>query len=92
MAVNYVNGAALPAPLQEEVKRRYVHRFTCTHVPAWVRNIPAPDGHPYEPHFRDDSDWLANTDFPVTRSGRLANRPSACISRPTWPWRDQTPQ
>jgi hypothetical protein len=82
--VDYVNGARLSPALQQEARRRYVHRFTGEHAPAWTRS-PRPCGRPYPVHFRDDSDWLANTDFPVTKAGRLADRPSACQSRPTWP-------
>jgi hypothetical protein len=84
--VEYVNGARLSPALQSEAKRRYVHRFTCTHVPAWARQ-PRADGTHYEPQFANCDAWLANTDFPVTRTGRLSDRPSACQSRPTWPWR-----
>jgi len=84
--VEYVNGASLSLALQAEAKRRYVHRFTCTHVPGWAR-LPRPDGTRYEPQFADCNDWLANTDFPVTSTGRLSDRPSTCRSRPTWPCR-----
>ena len=82
--VEYVNGADLPASLQREAKARYVHRFTGDNVPAWTR-APRPCGNPYPLQFRNDADWLANTDFPVTKAGRLAARPSDCRSRPTWP-------
>ena len=82
--VEYVNGRDLPAALQREAKARYVHRFTGDNRPAWA-DTPRPCGNPYPLQFRDDADWLANTDFPVTRAGRLADHPGACRSRPTWP-------
>lgn len=84
--VDYVNGSKLSPALRLEARRRYVHRFTGEHVPAWARQ-PRPDGTAYPVQFADDADWLANTDFPVTKAGALASRPSDCRSRPTWPGR-----
>lgn len=77
--VEYVNGMSLAPATRREALARYVHRYTRRHVPAWAR------GTNYKPQFADDADWLANTDFPVTKSGRLANHPEGCRSRPTWP-------
>ena len=82
--VTFVNGAALPVHLQREVLRRYVHRFTRDHVPAWTRDT-RPNGKPYRVQFASDADWLANTDFPVTKAGAIADLPAHCNSRPTWP-------
>ena len=82
--VDYVNGLALSPALQVECKRRYVHRFTREHVPAWARK-PRPDGRPYPVQFASDSEWLAKSFFPVTARGKLASRPSDCRSHPTWP-------
>lgn len=82
--VDYVNGAELSPELRRAALARYVHRFTAEHVPAWARQ-PRPDGTPYPVQFASDADWLANTDFPVTKAGQLAERPSDCRSRPTWP-------
>ena len=82
--VQYVNGANLPAALQREARARYVHRFTGDNSPSWTR-VPRPCGRSYPLQFRDDADWLANTDFPVTKAGALANRPRYCESSPTWP-------
>lgn len=82
--VDYVNGAQLPARLQSQAKARYVHRFTADHKPAWAAK-PMPNGNAYPVQFASDADWLANTDFPVTKRGKLAYRPSDCYSRPTWP-------
>jgi hypothetical protein len=82
--VEYVNGARLSPALQAEAKRRYPHRYTLEHAPAWARSL-RPCGRPYPVQFRDDSDWLANTEFPVTKAGALAKRPAHCRSAPTWP-------
>lgn len=79
-----VRGSDLYARLQNEVKARYVHRFTGEHHPAWARQ-PSPDGRPYPVQFADDSDWLANTFFPITKAGEIARRPAYCESHPTWP-------
>lgn len=81
---HYVNGASLPRHLQREALARYVYRYTGDHKPAWAAK-EWKDGKPYPVQFKDDADWLAHTEFPVTRSGRLSDRPSACLSRPTWP-------
>jgi hypothetical protein len=69
---------------QVYVLAAYVHRFTKQHVPAWARH-PRVDGKPYMPQFADDADWLANTEFAVTKSGRLDMRTNKCFSTPTWP-------
>jgi hypothetical protein len=82
--VDYVNGLTLSPALQREALTRYVHRFTGEHAPAWARS-PRPCGRPYPVQFRDDRDWLANTDFPVTKAGELSAWPGDCRSRPTWP-------
>lgn len=62
----------------------FVHRFTGQHKPDWAK-VPRPDGTAYPVHFKDDADWLANTSFEGTKSGKLDNRNNACLSRPTWP-------
>ena len=87
--VDYVNGLALSPALQAECKRRYVHRFTREHVPTWARQLEQ-QGRPCPVQFASDAEWLANTSFPVTARGKLANRPGACRSNPTWPDGRQT--
>jgi len=82
--VDYVNGAKLPPALQRDARARYVHRFTGDNRPSWTREL-RPCGRSYPLQFQNDSDWLANTDFPITKAGALANRPNHCQSRPTWP-------
>ena len=83
--VEYVNGARLSPALQVEARRRYVHRYTADNAPAWAYAL-RPCGRPYPVQFRDDADWLANTEFAVTKAGKLASRPGACRSTPTWPF------
>lgn len=82
--VHYVLGTNLSPALQREALARYCHRYTREHVPGWAKQ-PRPDGSPYPVQFASDRDWLANTRFPVTKGGTLANRPGSCESRPTWP-------
>ncbi len=77
-----VKGTQLPYQQQRMALASYVHRFTGTHTPAWARK-PRSDGTAYPVQFKDDADWLANTEFPVTKSGRLGR--GDCYSRPTWP-------
>ena len=40
---------------------------------------------PYPIQFKDDQDWLANTRFRVTDTGRLDTVAKCCCSTPTWP-------
>lgn len=82
--VEYVKGSELSVALQREACAGYVHRYTGDHVPAWARK-EWKDGQPYPLQFRDDADWLANTEFPITKAGQLAKQPGDCFSRPTWP-------
>jgi hypothetical protein len=77
-------GNELPARIQSDCKRRFVHRFTGEHKPAWALH-PAPNGKPYAVQFKDDADWLANTSFAVTRANSLDERVAYCESAPTWP-------
>lgn len=88
----YVAGDRLPAALQEVVKRRFMHRFTMEHQPAWAREA-APNGKFYAPQYLSDREWLANTLFAVTERGLLDERVEYCESRSaTWPlgqWLDR---
>lgn len=77
--VAMVKGTDLAPSVQEEAKRRFVHRFTKTHVPKWAA------GTNYPVQFRDDDDWLANTLFYVRKDGQLSNVHKSCRSNPTWP-------
>ncbi len=77
-------GAHLGPYMQEQVKRAFVYRFTGQHVPAWARQ-PMPNGQAYPLQFADDSDWLANTYFWITKKGELCKRHNYCESHQTWP-------
>lgn len=83
--MKYLLGSQLSPALQAECKRTFVHRFTAEHLPAWSR-AEWKDGKPYPLQFASDADWLANTEFPITSTGRLARGANVhCISHPTWP-------
>lgn len=78
-------GTDLSPECQRYALAVYVHRFTRDHVPAWARS-PRSDGTAYPVQFASDADWLANTLFQVTGTGRLKRALGAdCYSRPTWP-------
>lgn len=77
-------GSELTPEEQEICLTKFVHRFTREHVPQWAKS-PRPDGTAYKPQFASDRDWLENTRFRVTKSGRLDRRAKYCHSSPTWP-------
>jgi hypothetical protein len=79
-----VKGSTLPYAMQEEAKRRWVHRHTAEHVPIWARK-PMPNGNAYPVQFASDAEWLANTDFTLTKGGKFSARDRYCRSTPTWP-------
>jgi hypothetical protein len=81
--VQYFNGSLLTPDQRRQALAMYVHRFTGQHVPEWARH-PINGKHHYQVQFRDDADWLANTDFPITKAGKIASR-GRCRSTPTWP-------
>ena len=72
------HGSELPAHVQADCLRRYVHRFTGDHIPRWAI------GRGYMQQFKDDKEWLANTLFHVRQDGHLDNRYRSCESTPTW--------
>jgi hypothetical protein len=78
-----IRGSELYEPLKKEVLQRFCMRFTKDHIPAWGL-IRGPKGF-YKPQFASDVEWLENTFFWITKSGRIADRPKFCESRPTWP-------
>jgi len=85
---HYVNGADLSPETKRDALRTYVHRYTGDNSPMWAMGEVMKDGKPYPLQFGSDADWLANTEFPVTRSGRLTrygDHRDSCFSRPTWP-------
>lgn len=79
-----INGKALPYAMQQEAKRLYVHRFTGDHKPLWA-NTTMLCGKPYPVQFANDEEWLAHTEFEVTKKGRFSRRETYCHSQPTWP-------
>lgn len=81
---DYISGDQLPPSEQRKALAQFVHRFTGEHRPDWA-NKPRRDGSAYPVQFADDSDWLANTRFAVTRGWRLDERVQRCDSSPTWP-------
>ena len=67
----------------QEAQRRYVHRFTLEHVPAWARR-PRTDGTFYAPQYRSDREWFENTLFPPHHP--YGKRCTNCYSTgATWP-------
>lgn len=80
----FVLGSTLPAAIQAECLRRFPHRYTKEHIPAWAKR-PRPNGKPYRPQFATDAEWLASTLFAVTQKGILDARVDYCESTPTWP-------
>jgi hypothetical protein len=74
-------GSDLRPEDREHVLRAYVHRHTREHVPEWARRA----GAKYPVQFASDAEWLANTYFSVTVTGRLDRRVTHCTSSPTWP-------
>lgn len=57
----------------EDACRKYVHRYTMEHVPAWSQRRPVDDNCTdnsedsfkyYAPHFRTDKEWYEHTLFP----------------------------
>ena len=77
-------GSQLTQDEQKQVLGAFVHRFTGDHKPAWAAK-PRPNGDIYKVQFASDADWLANTEFKVTASGKLDQRSRYCFSHPTWP-------
>lgn len=80
----------------EEAKRKYVHRFTMEHVPAWALKDPGnprADGKPcfYAPQYRTDREWYDNTTFPG-EAGHDGDECHCYASGQTWPlgkWLDR---
>ena len=79
-----VTGIELSVTEQMQALKMFVHRFTKEHVPEWSKE-PRPDGEACKVQFASDKEWLANTLFWVTNSGRLSRQHNFCQSTPTWP-------
>lgn len=76
--MKFIKGDQLSQDQQNLALSMFVHRYTMEHKPAW-----ATQG--YKPQFKDDQDWLSNTEFAVTKSGKLHKNVKFCNSRPSWP-------
>jgi hypothetical protein len=79
-----VLGIHLTAEQQKQVLSSYTYRYTGDNKPSWA-NAEWKNGQPYPLQFKDDQDWLANTDFNVTQKGKLSLTDTDCYSRQTWP-------
>jgi hypothetical protein len=83
-AERFLLGSELAPAVQRDVLRRFPHRFTGDHRPAWARGIWK-GGKPYPLQFASDADWLARARFVVKADGSLDERVTHCESSPTWP-------
>lgn len=80
--MNILKGDQLNPVARKAALCKFVHRYTGDHVPRWVRdseNISTPL------QFASDEEWLANSEFWVTKEGYLDERFNHCQSNPTWP-------
>jgi hypothetical protein len=83
-ALKWVKGTSLSSFEQKRALGMFNQRFTGDHKPSWA-DKEWKDGKPYPLQFKDDKEWLANTEFPVTKDGKISNRHRFCRSNPTWP-------
>ena len=67
----------------KDAKRKYVHRFTLEHVPAWA-TPPRTNGTFYAPHFSSDSEWYDASVFPG-EAGLHGNSEYCETNNQTWP-------
>lgn len=70
---------------QKRVKAEFIYRFTGEHTPKWAREL-RPDGSRYMPHHKNDTEWLAETWFAVTKSGKFCPRFGQCCSMALFPF------
>ena len=82
--MQYKRGIELTQEQQRHVLSTYVHRYTGTHKPQWAQ-VVMKNGKPYPVQFASDAEWLANTQFRVTKTGKLDSRCLYHMSTPTWP-------
>jgi len=80
--MEWVLGSKLTPKCQITCLQVFRHRYTGEHRPAWAMEQPY-TGHP---HFKDDAEWLNNTTFAITKSGKLSMRHNHCESTPTFPY------
>lgn len=68
----------------EDAKRRFVHRYTMEHKPAWAK-LPC-NGRFYAPQYSTDQEWFDKTKFPGERGYPFGDRESDCYSSgQSWP-------
>lgn len=72
-------GSDLTKDEQQQVLSTYCHRYTRDYIPSWTKQ-----GN-YPMQFESDQDWLNNTLFQVTKTGKLSKGSISCYSTPTWP-------
>ncbi len=73
----------MPRPISfEAAKARYVHRFTCEHVPAWAKQ-QNPNGSYPAPQFATCREWYDSTLF--EGESCLADKSHCYTSGQTWP-------
>jgi hypothetical protein len=73
--------------LIEDAKRKFVHRYTMEHVPAWVKK-PLPNGLYPAPQYATDAEWYNKTEFynPKLPSEEQIADKNHCYSRsPSYP-------
>lgn len=70
-----VRGDLLNAEARRDALQKFNSRWTGDHTPTWARKSNYKG-----PHYATDQDWLADTDFLVTKSGRLDERARFCYS------------
>lgn len=85
MNVRQILGSELPLRLQEEAKLAWIYRYTGDHIPIWA--LEKSENGLYCPvHFKDDTEWLANTRFWVFGYEYLMLLPRrSSESNPTFP-------
>ena len=82
--MEWKKGSELNRKQQEDVLASFVYRFTGSHKPEWAYSLWK-DGQSYPLQFKNDRDWLINTEFAVTAAGDLDRQIDYCHSNPTWP-------
>lgn len=83
-AFRLVSGDELTPEDRARAMSECVHRHTGTHKPFWAQK-PMPNGKPFPVAFVDCQQWLENTVFRVSLSGKLPAGPIDARSRGVWP-------
>jgi hypothetical protein len=75
-----VNGSKLSPSARKQALAAFVHRYTGEHKPAWA-SLPMPNGKAYACFFKNDEEWLAASEFYVTKDGNLSGNHKHCETR-----------